>query len=1331
MTFSEIPLFILKDYLYYISDKIIDCENANEENCDDLLKFPVYHKKEDGSLNFLNLQLDEIIIDKEILALEVSYPWFVDRQNDSRFLFKLEVSINEFPEYEEGDEIFIRKDSDFYQWVKDNYNKYKEYVKIEKPYLYLGKILTYDDRKVYIEYYSMFNFVIDALPEYNRTDRLRKLFEIEFDQTYSKIYNKMKNILSLRDPKEIDFDLLPYILKNFNVDIDISDLVSQDDPNYWEFIKRQRVFAENLPILLKKKGTYAYLYAVWLLLTDNTKNKLRVFDRFINRDIFDSDSKKDLFNIVRSLETDDINELLSFDHFDGENIIKDGKTIPLDTYLKYVEQNKNKDFYDISDYFEDVQYNLQYTTEDFNSKHNLGGKVFVPYLQSENLWNKVISGSKGNSSSNKYGKFPFLHLDTYPTQHASEFNLEKFIPHLQPPYIFSSYDENDELSLADVTVKEDRLEINNIDAEGYIVITTDNSEITEYPLGDIDIATPRYRMTTFLDEFGNSLSPKDAIHQDNIDIELSLPTTGTINITNSELNFSKLDLDNIWTLRHGLDHKYVIVRFFDDFWNQIYPTTFRLIDNNNCEAYFAKPQKGYMLLKKGEKIDFSNRIMTPHYRTEMDLSFEPLMKNDTENGAVIDKTASTLLNELFKIGQAVNRTHHKSILLSPISNVKKEKVALYKGYTQNNIFTKSTVNVDFNKGKYNYLQEEPKDKWIIQHNLGTTNTKENVYVYKDGFYKEIIPKNIKNIDVNTVEIEFSKPVIGTVNITRLHQFETGNDLIIENIPASDWKITSFKTIKDKTISSNVIPFSSDVENNNVIFSLGKPVKENYIYGYVNGEYKQVFTEPLLTWNISHNLNLDSVICQCFNDDGKRIFPNNIEIIDSNNIKVNFSRAISGEAVIANIGDFTSELNIKYFEIGEGNNQNHINNIDIHSELQNTIYRDEIKSIYEDEHNYLIYCSIPVDAKVNTFAIQNSYFFKQQEESLEWIINHKLETINTIEKIYDNEGKEIIPLSIENLNENNIKITFFIPTRGYVLITKATNFKTTFDRLRIEGSNTDPIKSIAVSKEKNQTFYPLSINGRTLNDMVFTSDITQCVKFNFNKTPSDYIVLQDVISDNDTIYTQSTPDTVWDIQHNLGVDGVIVSCYDHNNEKIIPKNGYRIDSNTYRVEFSEDVSGQAVIINVGNHGRQGRISRDDQYELLQSKLNELNIYEIGLFNSFNELIYYTQSSLIYKAKDTSIDLVFRISKHPTDIISDFEIITTGEIFAEETKVVFNNLSTPDDNIEYYEWDFGDKSTSILKNPTHTFQYPGTYTVSLTVYSPDGYNTSTKEINVSKF
>jgi PKD repeat protein len=63
---------------------------------------------------------------------------------------------------------------------------------------------------------------------------------------------------------------------------------------------------------------------------------------------------------------------------------------------------------------------------------------------------------------------------------------------------------------------------------------------------------------------------------------------------------------------------------------------------------------------------------------------------------------------------------------------------------------------------------------------------------------------------------------------------------------------------------------------------------------------------------------------------------------------------------------------------------------------------------------------------------------------------------------------------------------------------------------------------------------------------------------------------------------------------------------------------------------------------------------------------------------------------------------------------------GVGFARMTSIAFSSLgsSDPDGTIVSYAWDFGDGITSALPNPSHTYETPGTYNVSLTVTDNDG-------------
>jgi PKD repeat protein len=87
---------------------------------------------------------------------------------------------------------------------------------------------------------------------------------------------------------------------------------------------------------------------------------------------------------------------------------------------------------------------------------------------------------------------------------------------------------------------------------------------------------------------------------------------------------------------------------------------------------------------------------------------------------------------------------------------------------------------------------------------------------------------------------------------------------------------------------------------------------------------------------------------------------------------------------------------------------------------------------------------------------------------------------------------------------------------------------------------------------------------------------------------------------------------------------------------------------------------------------------------------------------------------------SMQLITSCVKEPT---ADFTFSTPTEVG--ET-ILFTNLST---NSENYSWDFGDGNYSTIESPTHVYEKPGTYTVSLNVTGKGGSALISKTISIT--
>lgn len=81
----------------------------------------------------------------------------------------------------------------------------------------------------------------------------------------------------------------------------------------------------------------------------------------------------------------------------------------------------------------------------------------------------------------------------------------------------------------------------------------------------------------------------------------------------------------------------------------------------------------------------------------------------------------------------------------------------------------------------------------------------------------------------------------------------------------------------------------------------------------------------------------------------------------------------------------------------------------------------------------------------------------------------------------------------------------------------------------------------------------------------------------------------------------------------------------------------------------------------------------------------------------------------------------------DLLIDFEALNRN--YCDTGVVQFRNLSTSFSPVTY-EWDFGDGNTSNAKDPLHTYNQPGFYTVKLKVISPYGCLDSLERVGYIK-
>jgi hypothetical protein len=163
-----------------------------------------------------------------------------------------------------GYEILLRKDGLFHDWIENNYlmldgltkDYYTNYMNTNKDYLFLGHLFPYksEDDSCRIFRFTMKDYVDNVLPLHNRTENLTTFIDTVFDTHYSKIETKQKELKTLYDAEEMDIKYIKDLGKLYDVNLS---LYNVDKEN------RLRELAGNLPIILKKKGTYSAFIGIW------------------------------------------------------------------------------------------------------------------------------------------------------------------------------------------------------------------------------------------------------------------------------------------------------------------------------------------------------------------------------------------------------------------------------------------------------------------------------------------------------------------------------------------------------------------------------------------------------------------------------------------------------------------------------------------------------------------------------------------------------------------------------------------------------------------------------------------------------------------------------------------------------------------------------------------------------------------------------------------------------------------------------------------------------------------------------------------------------------
>lgn len=309
----------------------------------------------------------------------------------------------------------------------------------------------------------------------------------------------------------------------------------------------------------------------------------------------------------------------------------------------------------------------------------------------------------------------------------------------------------------------------------------------------------------------------------------------------------------------------------------------------------------------------------------------------------------------------------------------------------------------------------------------------------------------------------------------------------------------------------------------------------------------------------------------------------------------------------------------------------------------------------------------------SIAVKDSYIQVFGGGYTSFLINHNLNSNHLFIRCYDMNFNEVVPSMVSFVNGDNIRVTFEQSIDGFVLIRKP-------DTIVLQMADLDiPWRVTHQLSQKN-----LYIEFNKYDEKVYTDELTLIDDSSFVTGIRSGVTN---ISKPDLVYIQQTANTVWNINHGLGYKGVLISCFDINNNEIVPIDVKFIDINNCVVTFGSPVNGHAMIVSVGNplfadmlleevivdgetklllpfyevNSVINRFETFDYRDRVTSSYEtneylyliidlpqdiELTIREIRIYDSGNNILIYTECGEIFKPMKVKMRIEYKVNKYTT-------------------------------------------------------------------------------------
>lgn len=314
--------------------------------------------------------------------------------------------------------------------------------------------------------------------------------------------------------------------------------------------------------------------------------------------------------------------------------------------------------------------------------------------------------------------------------------------------------------------------------------------------------------------------------------------------------------------------------------------------------------------------------LSPYYRSDLDLSVEPLTVNKIMPKQVVEN-----LYYNWEMMRPVNRQAEYNLLYSPYCDLTGEEFTLYDPPNTGQSITSGQKNVTFDDDSFIKVFSDAGPVWTVSHTLGTDNV---IVTCWDSDFNKMIPDSIKIEDESTVIVTNNESIVGLVVVTKSSRVGNYNPITWNIIHGFNRQevIVQFRTVNTNPDLDGIVEYPTDVEivTKDLIRVGGLDPESDYeafvLNGLDDGESIDVggdvlddliwtFTGSNTVWDIEHGYPENVFMVNCYDGDNKLITPSDIDVdqLDSNGkpkIVVTFDKpVVDGFASISHIGDIVS------------------------------------------------------------------------------------------------------------------------------------------------------------------------------------------------------------------------------------------------------------------------------------------------------------------------------------------------------------------------------------------------------------------------------------------